>query len=203
MKLSMIKYPFCLMLLMRGLLYTSAHAEGWSFVDARSELGSFTLGFASGLAGHELGHYVVATSKGYKVSHNGLSVVYPGANFSPAEQLQVASAGFQTQWLLAEWVLRDSNGNEIKSPPGNFGAGVVCSHLGITLAYLAYLKDHPQGDVAGMAMATGHSKNQIALALAVPGTLDAWRLFGNQVPEWVPQLSLLSKGLGMALVWTY
>ena len=54
-----------------------------------------------------------------------------------------------------------------------------------------------------MAQATGLSKNKIALALAVPGALDAWRLFGTQVPEWVPQLSLLSKGLGMAWAWTY
>jgi hypothetical protein len=182
---------------------TNAHGGGWSFDNARPEWGRFALGFASGIVAHELGHYVVATSKGYKVDHDGLSVIYPGAAFTDADQLQVASAGFQTQWLLAELVLRDRNGREMKEPPGNFGAGIVCAHLGITLAYLVYLKDHKQGDVVGMANATGLSNNQIALALAVPGVLDAWRLFGNQVPEWIPQLSLLGKGLGMAWVWTY
>jgi len=180
-----------------------AHGEGWTLDHARADWGRVTLGIASGILAHELGHYVVATSKGYKVDHDGLSIVYPGATFTDAEQLQVASAGFQTQWLLTELVLRDRSGKESKEPPGNFGAGVVCAHLGITLAYLIYLKDHKKGDVVAMADATGYSNNQIALALAIPAALDAWRLFGNQVPEWVPQLSLLYKGLGVAWVWTY
>ena len=199
----MIRYFRFLALLVPTLLPMDAYGGGWSFEDARTERGRFTLGFASGIVAHELGHYVVATSKGYKVGHDGLSIVYPGAAFSDADQLQVASAGFQTQWLLTELILRDRNGREKKEPPGNFGAGVVCAHLGITLAYLVYLKDHKQGDVVSMAEATGLSNNQIALALAVPAALDAWRLFGNQVPEWVPQLSLLSKGLGMAWIWNF
>jgi len=190
-------------LLAATMLPADAYSGGWSLDDARSEWGRFTLGVASGIVAHELGHYVVATSKGFKVSHDGLSIVYPGATFTDAEQLQVASAGFQTQWLLTELILRDQSGKERKEPPGNFGAGMVCAHLGITLAYLVYLKDHKQGDIVAMADATGYSRNQIALALAIPAALDAWRLFGTQVPEWVPQLSLLNKGLGIAWVWTY
>lgn len=199
----MIRYFRFVVLLAPTLLPINAYCEGWSFDNARSEWGKFALGIASGIGAHELGHYVVATSKGYKVSHDGLSIIYPGAAFTHADQLQVASAGFQTQWLLAELILRDRNGREMKEPPGSFGAGVVCAHLGITLAYLVYLKDHKQGDVVAMAAATGRSNNQIALALAVPGVLDAWRLFGTQVPKWVPQLSMLGKGLGIAWVWTY
>lgn len=163
----------------------------------------FALGLASGIGAHELGHYVVATSKGYKVSHDSLSIVYPGAAFTDPDQLQVASAGFQTQWLMAELALRDRNFKELTAPPGNFGAGVVCAHLGITLAYLTVLKNNKQGDVAGIAESTKLSNDRGALVLAVPGALDAWRLFGNHVPEWVPQLSLLSKTIGIAWVWTY
>lgn len=163
----------------------------------------FALGFASGLGAHELGHYVVATSKGYNVSHDGLSIVYPGRAFTNADQLQVASAGFQAQWLVTELALRDHNGREMKESPGNFQAGVVCAHLGITLAYLTILKDQKHGDVAGIAEASKHSNDSIVLSLAIPGALDAWRLFGTRVPAWVPQLSLLGKGLGMAWVWTY
>src|SRR6266850_559688 len=151
------------MLLAAALSPMHAYCEGWSFDDARPEWGKFALGVVSGVAGHELGHYLVATAKGYKVRNAG----------------------------------------ELKVPPGNFGAGVVCAHLGITLAYVVYLKDQKQGDVVGMAHATGRSNNQIALALAVPGALDAWRLFGEQVPEWVPNLSMLYKGLGIAWAWTY
>jgi hypothetical protein len=62
---------------------------------------------------------------------------------------------------------------EMKEPPGNFGAGVVCAHLVNTLAYPVYLKDHKDSDVVGMANATGLSNTQIALALTLPGALDA------------------------------
>lgn len=181
----------------------NAFGEGWSFDDTRPEWGRFALGFVSGIVAHETGHYMVATSKGYKVSHDGLSVVYPGAVFTAPDHLQVASAGFQTQWLLTELILRDRAGKEMKEPPGNFGAGVVCAHIGITLAYMTVLKDHKLGDIAGMAQATGRTNNQIALALAIPGVLDTWRLFGNQVPEWVPYVSVLGKGIGIARIWTY
>jgi len=190
-------------LLLTVLLNTNAYCDGWSIDNAQSDLGRFSLGFASGIVVHELGHYVVATSKGYKVGRDGLSIVYPGATFTASDQLQVASAGFQMQWLLSEWVLRDSNGKTPEYRLDNFGAGMVCSHIAITLAYLVYLKDHKQGDVAGMAKATRYSNDRIALALTVPGALDTWRLFGNKVPEWVPQLSLIGKGLGMTWIWTY
>lgn len=195
---------FFLSLLVSTLFFpVTAYCAGWSFDDAQPELGKFALGFVSGIIAHEAGHYVVATSKGYKVSHDGLSIVYPDANFTDSDHLKVASAGFQTQWLFTELILRDSNGKEMREPPGNFGAGMVCAHLAITLAYMTVLKDHKQGDIAGMAQATGRTNNQIALALAIPGVLDTWRLFGSQVPEWVPHVSLLGKGIGIARIWTY
>jgi hypothetical protein len=203
MRLSVFRY-FCFVVLFAStFLPVKTYGQGWSFDDASSEWGMFALGLASGYGAHELGHYVVATSKGYPVSHDGLSITYPNAKFTDADHLQVASAGFQTQWLMAELAFRDHNGNEKKQAPSNFGAGVICAHLGITLAYLTVLKDHPQGDVAGMAEATKRSNDQIVLALAIPGALDAWRLFGNQSPKWVPQLSMMSKGVGIAWAWTY
>jgi hypothetical protein len=186
-----------------AFLPLQAKAQGWTFPEARPEWEQFALGFVGGIAGHELGHYLVATAKGYEVHFDGPTLVYSGANLSDADQLQVASAGFQVQWLMTELVLRDPDGRESKLPPGNFGAGVVCAHLGITFAYLTFLKNHKQGDVAGMAEATGLSKNQIAAALAVPAVLDAWRLFGNRVPGWVSNVSLLTKGVGIAWVWTF
>jgi len=184
-------------------LPVSASGEGWTIDDSASRWGSLTLGIASGIAAHEVGHIVVATSKGYKVSHDGLSLTYPGAILTPASQLQLASAGFQTQWVLSELVLRDRNGREHKKPPGDFGAGVVCSYLGVSLAYLTFLKDQNQGDVYGMANATGLSRDRIALMMAVPAVLDAWRLFGDDVPVWVPTLSVISKGIGATWIWTY
>ena len=199
----MTRFFWRVALLVPIFLPMNTYGQGWSFDDASQGWGMFALGLASGYGAPELGHYVVATSKGYKVSHDGLSIVYPGAAFTDADRLQVASAGFQTQWLMTELVFRDRNGREMKEPPGNFGAGVVCAHLGITLAYLTVLKNQKQGDVVGIAEATKLSNDRIAWTLAIPGALDTWRLFGNRVPEWVPQLSLLGKGLGMAWIWTY
>jgi len=184
-------------------LPVSASGEGWTIDDSASRWGNLTLGIVSGIAAHEVGHIVVATSKGYKVSNDGFSLTYPGAELTPASQLQLASAGFQTQWVLSELVLRDRNGREHKKPPGDFGAGVVCSYLGVSLAYLTFLKDQNQGDVYGMANATGLSRDRIALMMAVPAVLDAWRLFGDDVPVWVPTLSVMSKGIGATWIWTY
>jgi hypothetical protein len=180
-----------------------AGAEGWTLPGSRSEWGSFALGFISGFGVHELGHFVVARAKGYSTSRDGLSIVYPDEDLVGADQLQVASAGFQAQWLMTEVALRDSRGKELKAPPGNFAAGAVCAHLGISLAYLTVLRNHKQGDVYGMSEATGYSRARIATLLAIPAALDAWRLFGNDVPEWVPQASILGKGLGAVWVWTY
>lgn len=199
----MIRYCWFTALLAFTLVPMKAYSEGWSFDDASQGWGMFALGLASGIGAHELGHYVVATSKGYQVRHDGLSIVYPGAAFTDSERLQVASAGFQTQWLMAELALRDRSFKELTVTPSNFRAGVVSAHLGITLAYLTVLKNNKQGDVVGMAESAKLTNDQVALALAVPAALDAWRLFGNQVPEWVPQISLLSKALGAAWIWTY
>jgi hypothetical protein len=80
---------------------------------------------------------------------------------------------------------------------------VVCSYLGVSLAYLTFLKNQDQGDVNGMSHATGLSRDRIALMMAVPAVLDAWRLFGDDVPVWVPTLSVMSKGIGATWIWTY
>ena len=51
--------------------------------------------------------------------------------------------------------------------------------------------------------ATGYSRGQIGLMLAIPAVLDTWRLFGDDVPQWVPVVSVMSKGVGAAWIWTY
>ncbi len=132
-------------LLLISLISVSAQCEGWSFKEVRTDPGQFALGFIGGIVAHELGHYVVATSKGYKVSHDGLSIVYPGANFSAADRLQVSSAGFQTQWLMSELALRDSHFREKQGKHGNLSAGIVTAHLGIT----AGLPPLPEGSSTG------------------------------------------------------
>lgn len=189
------------LMLVWALLPACAWGQGWSLYEA--DWGSMTLGILSGIAVHEAGHLVVAKSKGYRVSHDGLSITYPGADFARSEQLQLSSAGYQAQWLLSERVLRDDNWRERKMPPGDFGAGMVLSSIGVSVAYLTVLKNHYNGDVYGVSRASGLSHDRAALMMAIPAALDTWRLFGDDVPEWVPNLSVMGKGLAMGWIWTY
>ena len=197
-----MKYIVCLVLAL-ALPAGVARADGWSFREGGTGWENFAFGFAAGIAAHETGHMLVAASKGYPVSHDGLSLTYPGVDFTRAGQLQLASAGFQVQWVLSELVLRDANGEEHTRPPSDFGAGVVSSYLGVSFAYLTFLKNQYTGDVYGISRATGMSHDRVALLAAIPAVLDGWRLFGDDVPRWVPALSLASKGIAAAWIWSY
>lgn len=178
-----------------------ARGDGWQMAGA--DWGRVTMGVLSGIAAHEAGHIVVAKSKGSRVGHDGLSITYPGANFTRSEQLQVASAGYQTQWMLSELALRDDKWRERDVPPDDFGAGVVLSGAGVSVAYLTFLKHQYTGDIYGVSRASGASHDVAAMLMAVPGLLDAWRLSGDDVPQWVPGLSALGKGVAMTWIWSY
>jgi hypothetical protein len=201
MKIGSIGAVFLSIGLTVGSLPTNAHGEGWSLREA--DWMDMSLGIVSGIVAHEVGHFVVAKTKGYRVSHDGFSITYPGADFTPSGQLQLASAGFQTQWVLSELVLRDKNGRENIRPPSDFGAGVVLSYVGVSAAYLTFLKNQSTGDIYGMSNASGMSHDRLALMMAVPAVLDAWRLFGDDVPAWVPVMSVMSKGVVAAWIWSY
>lgn len=180
-----------------------AHSAGWSPSTLRQDWASFLLGLAGGIAAHELGHVVVAKARGYHLDHDGLSITYPAADFSRSGQLQTASAGLQTQWLVTETVFARQQLLDPESPPGPVAAGLVCAHLAISAAYLTVLKDHDRGDVVGMSEATKLSNDRLALLALVPALLDGWRLFGDQVPAWIPALSIGFKGAALTAIWTY
>ena len=84
----------------------------------------------------------------------------------------------------------------------SLAAGAIIAHLGISAAYLTFLKDHEDGDIMGIANALGEDKDAVAALVAIPALLDAWRLLGNP-PEWAPSLSAASKGLMAAWVWSW
>ena len=185
------------------LLIAPVEAQGWDFSDMRSGWGEFLLGVAGGIAIHEMGHVVIAKSKGYDVSLRGTSIVYPNAHPSDSDALEVSSAGFQAQWIASEILFLKHGLLKPEKKMSNISAGIVFSHIAISAAYLTFLKDHTDGDVYMMSRATGNSRNAIALSAAIPAVLDAWRLFGNDVPEWVPTVSLASKGVMMTYAWTF
>lgn len=190
-------------LLMMVVMLTPAQAHAWSLGQIGDKTGAYLLGFVSGYLAHEAGHVIVATAKGYDVDLDGVSIIYPDAQMSDADRLQVSSAGFQAQWLTTEASFLYRSRKELSPTSDNFTAGLISSHLVITAAYLTVLRDHPQGDTYAMSEATDLSTGQIAALLAVPAVLDTWRLFGEDVPKWVPALSVGYKGAGFVAIWTY
>ena len=185
------------------LFCSAADAASWKFSDIGHSSHSFLIGFATGYMAHELGHVLVAKSKGYCVETDGLSVVYPDLTEGTPDQLQIASAGFQAQWIVSEAALRYRENRRLTHRENNFTAGLVVFHLTATAAYMTVLNDHGKGDTVGAAQATGLSTDQVALIAAIPAVLDGWRLFAKNCPAWVPALSAGAKGVGIFVVWRY
>ena len=192
---------WCLLLLALCWCAMPACAEDWSFSDVKEHPRSFITGLAAGVLFHEMGHVAVATAKGYDVGLDKLTIVYPHANMSKSDHLEVASAGFQAQWLMSEAVLRSQERSRGKHKLTNTEAGLVCAHLLITTAYLTVLKDHAGGDVVGISESSGLSHDKVAALIAIPAALDYWRLTGHHVPTWVPMLSVTAKGIGIGKIW--
>ena len=193
-------YPL-LVLAFAGAIFvstTSRAAEGWSPREFYDNPASFLSGFAGGIAVHELGHAIVAKSKGYAIGHAGLSITYGSQSIPPRDQRRIASAGFAAQWIGSEvaFAEREKNG-------GNFTAGFICAHLAISAAYLTVLKNQRLGDSVGYSNASSLSSNQVVLRAAIPALMDGWRLFGDNVPGWVPSLSMATKGVGITAIWAH
>jgi len=193
----------CILFILIYCASSSAFSSQWKLAQLNDHQGPFYLGLITGVVGHELGHFAVAGAEGVKAEYDGVTIVYPDENLSDKEKLRVASAGFQAQWLISETALRYRSHHTLTGRGDNFNAGLVWAHLGITAAYLTVLKNHKDGDIEGMSQATGISNTSLALMVAIPAALDAWRLMGADVPDWVPIVSAGSKGIGIAAVWTY
>lgn len=202
-------YLFFSVLFLLSLLVTFSSPSSaksdvvWGFSDIHTHPTSFFAGFAAGILFHELGHITVASVKGYQVGVDNFTIVYPHAMMTRADSLQVSSAGFQAQWLLSEVVLQSHELAKDHRKFTNAEAGLVCSHLTITAAYLLILKNQPKGDITGISQATGLSRDTITVMVCIPAALDYWRLTGHHVPRWVPALSATSKGLEIAAVWHF
>ena len=182
------------------LLLTLSSAHVTADFSGTLTSGWISVGALGMLLTHEAGHMGVATAMGIDADIDDFTVVYPGENLTPRQQLRIASAGFQTQWLLSEVAFKYLNDGEIARR--SFAAGAIITHLGISAAYLTFLKDHEDGDIMGIANALGGDKDAVAALAAFPALLDTWRLLGKP-PGWVPSLSAASKGLMVAWVWSW
>jgi len=168
--------------------------------DVRDDWWGFLSGLGTGILIHESAHVLLADLKGYRVSNDGLSLVYPDADMPARDRLRIASAGLQAQWLATEFAF---SSRQDESKLSNFAAGVVVSQVLVSVAYLTVLKNHRQGDIHGMHEATGWSRDQLAATTALNSLIDGWRLSGHRVPDWLPHLSRSSKALMIGAIWTF
>jgi len=175
-------------------------AHAWSVADIPQDWWGFLSGLGSGIVIHEAAHVLLADLKGYRVDNDGLSIVYPNAEMPAQDRLRIASAGMQAQWLATEFAF---SGYRDESRLSNFAAGIVVSQLVVSAAYLTVLKNHRQGDIAGMQEATGWSRDQLAVTTALTSVMDGWRLSGRRVPAWLPHMSRASKGVIIGAIWTF
>ncbi len=194
------KTPTAIVLVVLGLASASP-LQAWSPSDFRTDPWGFAAGFAAGIVIHEAGHILVADLSGYSVGHDGLSLVYGGAELRGRDQLRIASAGIQAQWLASEFVFARQRNDA--SSIGNFGAGLVVSQFAVSLAYLTFLKDHELGDVEGIRQSSGWSRDQIGVSLGLASVLDLWRLSGRRAPRWLPHLSMATKSLMIGAIWSF
>jgi len=166
--------------------------------------GAFAAGGFSTFVIHEIGHMAVASYHGTSFEFDGITIVYPDADLTESEQLRISSAGFQFQWIASEVAFGVLASDKQLTPRSrSFTRGIVAGQIAITLAYMTFLKNHPDGDIEGMSTASGLSNDELALLVAIPAVLDSWRLFAKDVPGWVPKLSIAYKGIGIAAIWTF
>jgi len=184
-----------IVLLIPPTVIAESSSENW---------GAFVAGGFSTLAIHEIGHMAVARYHDTNFEFDGITIVYPDADLTESEQLRIASAGFQFQWIASEIAFGVLSRDKQLTPRSkSFTRGIIAGQIAITLAYMTFLKNHPDGDIQGMSDASGLSNDQLALLVAIPAALDSWRLFAKNVPGWVPKLSIAYKGVGIAAIWTF
>ncbi len=160
-------------------------------------------GAATTVLMHELGHFLVAESEGAAAYFDGITIEYRDTDGSDQQALRLSSAGFQTQWLASEYGFMRLNQGGLSDRQRSWHAGLILGHIGITSAYLTFLKNHEDGDVGGVATASGLSTDKVVALLAIPAVIDSWRLFGKYSPKWASWTARGFKGLGVAAIWRF
>ncbi len=168
----------------------------------------FFKGAFSGFLGHEGGHLIANTAlntnfhlKGVKFAVIPFFTIEPGRELSPREHYITASAGFNGQHLINEWLLlRHPNLREEDKP---FLRGVATFNFWLTAGYAAtafagYGPD--ERDTKGMADSLGWSEESVGVLILAPTLLDAYR-YKHPKAKWAKHASRITKLLilGLAL----
>lgn len=160
-------------------------------------------GAATTIAAHELGHFVAAEIEDVDAYFDGITIAYRETDGSDRQGLRLSSAGYQAQWLASEIGFMRLGQQDLSAQQRAWNAGLVIGQIGITAAYLTFLKNHEEGDALGVAQALDISTDKVVALLAIPAMLDGWRLFGRQAPKWAGWTSRGMKAVGVAAVWQF
>ncbi|MCE5323996.1 hypothetical protein LLG46_11865 [bacterium] len=166
----------------------------------------FFKGAFVGFAGHELGHVIANYSLGtdpYLKSVNygpiPFFTIEPGRPLTRREHYITASAGFNAQNIIDEWILIKHPNLSDEDEPYLKGITAFNFWLSVGYAASALTKTGPsERDTKGMADALGWNERWVGAMILVPTALDTYR-YKHPDAEWAVTASRISK-LAMILL---
>lgn len=160
----------------------------------------FFMGAFVGFAGHETGHvianYAVGSDPYLKSVNYGpipFFTIEPGRPLTNREHYITASAGFNAQHIINEWILtRHPN---LKDEDEPYLKGITAFNFWLTAGYAAtaFAGTGPnERDTKGMADSLGWNERWIGAIILVPTALDTYR-YKHPDAKWAKTVSRLSK----------
>lgn len=160
----------------------------------------FFEGAFAGFLGHETGHLIANWAMGtdpyLKPVHYGpvpFFTIEPGRYLTPHEHAITASAGFNAQNIIDEWLLTSHPNLSRENEP--FLKGLASFNFWLTVGYAAsaFAGTGPaQRDTKGMADALGWNERWVGAMILVPTALDTYR-YKHPNAKWAITASRLSK----------
>jgi hypothetical protein len=174
----------------------------------RSDPAPYFAGAFVGLLGHESGHLLANWAldddpwfKRVDFASIPWFTIEPGRKLDDREHYFTASAGFNAQFLVNEWLLTTRPNLAQEDDPFRKGVAQFNFWLGMGYVATALAGYGPeQRDIKGMADSLGWSEECMALTVLTPTLLDAYR-YKHPDARWARDASRLSKLLltGLAL----
>jgi hypothetical protein len=160
----------------------------------------FFAGAFAAFLGHETGHlianYAMDTDPYLTGVHYGpipFFTIEPGRYLNPHEHYITASAGFNAQNLIDEWVLTSHPNLSRENQPFLKGLASFNFWLSVGYAASAFTETGPnQRDTKGMADALGWNERWIGVMILVPTALDTYR-YKHPDSKWAVVASRFSK----------
>ncbi len=152
------------------------------------------------LLGHESGHLITNAAIGTDLYLKGVHygpvpffTIEPGRRLDRHEHYITASAGFNGQHLMNEWLLTTHPNLRRENDP--FLKGIATFNFWLTMGYAAtaFAGTGPvERDTKGMADSLGWNERWVGVMILVPTMLDRYR-YDHPEAKWAKTASRLSK----------